>query len=59
MNMELAEPEADLLKLLLVKELEETRVEIHHARNLDFKQGLEGREATIRALLGRFEHPGK
>jgi hypothetical protein len=57
MIMELAEQEADLLKLLLVKELEETRVEVHHARNMDFKLGLEAREANLKTLLGRFQHP--
>lgn len=57
MIMELAEQEADLLKLLLVKELEETRVEVHHARNMDFKLGLEGREASLKSLLNRFQRP--
>jgi len=57
MIMELAEQEADLLKLLLVKELEETRVEVHHARNLDFKLGLEAREASLKSLLNRFQRP--
>ncbi|WP_306601985.1 hypothetical protein [Geothrix sp. 21YS21S-2] len=57
MIMELAEQEADLLKLLLVKELEETRVEVHHARNMDFKLGLEAREANLKSLLNRFQRP--
>lgn len=53
MLLELAEPELDLLRMLLLKELEETRVEMHHARNIDFKAGLEAREGHLRALLGR------
>jgi len=57
MIMELAEQEVDLLKLLLVKELEETRVEVHHARNMDFKLGLEAREANLKSLLNRFQRP--
>ncbi|BDU71711.1 hypothetical protein [Mesoterricola silvestris] len=58
MNVELVEQEAELLKLLLVKELEETRVEIHHARNMDFKLGLEVREANLKTLLTRFQPVG-
>ncbi len=55
MNIDFAEQDADLLRLLLVKELEETRVEIHHARNLEFKLGLEARETSLRTLLNRFQ----
>ena len=57
MLLELANPEVDLLRLLLVKELEETRVEERHARNCEFKAGLEAREGQIRILLGRLERP--
>ncbi len=56
MHVELLDPEAELLAMLLVKELEETRVEIHHAKNLDFKEGLEQRAATLRMLIGKFAH---
>ena len=55
MLLELGNQEVDLLRLLLVKELEETRVEVRHARNIDFKAGLEAREGQIRVLLGRME----
>ena len=58
MQLELTDQEADLLRLLLVKELEETRVELHHARNLDFKLGLEERETTLRGLLKVFHRAG-
>ena len=54
MKLDLMDHEADLLKLLLVKELEETRVEVHHARNMEFKLGLEEREDMLRGLLDRF-----
>jgi len=53
MKVELLDQEADLLRLLLVKELEETRVEERHARNMDFKAGLAARENAIRVLLER------
>lgn len=55
MKLEISEPELDLLQVLLVKELEETRVEIHHARNMDYKIGLEEREGLLRKLMGRLE----
>jgi hypothetical protein len=61
MQVELLDQEAELLRLLLVKELEETRVEVHHARNMEYKAGLVAREGTIRALLehlGAKEHVG-
>lgn len=57
MRMELADQEAELIKLLLVKEIEETRVELHHAKNIDFKAGLEGRQESLRAILGKLSHP--
>ena len=57
MLLDLGTHEVDLLRLLLVKELEETRVEERHARNIDFKAGLEAREGQIRVLLGRLDRP--
>jgi hypothetical protein len=54
-QLELNGQEAELLKLLLVKELEETRVEIHHAKNIEFKTGLGPREHALRHLIGRIE----
>jgi hypothetical protein len=53
MMLELQDQETDLLRLLLVKELEETRVEERHAKNIEFKEGLEHREKTLKVLLGR------
>jgi hypothetical protein len=59
MQMELVDQEAELLTLLLVKELEETRVEVHHARNMDFKLGLESRESALRVLIHKLNYPLK
>jgi hypothetical protein len=53
MKLELQDPESELLRLLLVKELEETRVEVRHARNIDYKASLSGREVLLRGLLER------
>lgn len=55
MELEINDQEMKLLKLLLIKELEETRVEIHHAKNIEFKTGLGEREHTLRRLIGVFE----
>lgn len=54
MRLEINDADAELLRLLLTKELEETRVEMRHARNMDYKAGLEQREGTLKALLERF-----
>ena len=51
MKLELNEQELELLKLLLIKELEETRVEFRHAKNIDFKGGLGNREHVLRDLI--------
>jgi len=59
MRLELMDQEAELLKLLLVKELEETRVEIRHAKNIEFKHGLGERETILRHLIGGLEASGK
>jgi len=53
MMLDLQDHEAELLRLLLVKELEETRVEERHAKNIEFKAGLERREKTLKVMLGR------
>jgi hypothetical protein len=53
MKVELLDQEVDFLRLMLTKELEETRVEERHARNMDYKAGLAEREGTIRTLLDR------
>lgn len=50
-KLELNEAEWDLVKLLLVKELEETRVEVHHARNMAYKAELQARERLVQGIL--------
>ena len=59
MQLELKDQEAELLKLLLLKELEETRVEFRHAKNIDFKLGLGERETALRHLMGVLEDTKK
>lgn len=56
MIIDLLPTEADLLHMLLQKELEELRVEIHHADRTEFKEHLQTREAQIRTLLERVKH---
>ena len=54
MTTELSPQEMELLKMLLAKEMEETRVEMHHAKNIEFKAHLQTREKLIHGLLERF-----
>jgi hypothetical protein len=53
MNLELSKDEAELLKALLLAEKEEERVELHHAKNIEFKAGLQTRKQLIQGLLKR------
>jgi hypothetical protein len=53
MKVELKPEEAQLLKLLLEKDLGETRVEVHHARNMEYKSHLQEREKLLQELIGR------
>jgi hypothetical protein len=53
MNLTLNADEAALLKVLLLAELEDKRVEMHHAKNLEFKNELLNREKLIQAIIGR------
>ncbi len=54
MNLELNPDEADLLRRLLLAEIEAKRVEIHHARNVDYKTELLAQEKLINGILKRF-----
>lgn len=54
MDLNLSPSDMALIHLLLKKELEETRVEIHHARNMEFKAELQIREHQVAVLLGQF-----
>lgn len=53
MKLELKPEETELLKLLLEKDLGETRVEVHHARNMDYKAHLQERETLLQGLINR------
>lgn len=51
MQMELSTRDLRLLNTMLDKELGETRVEIRHADNADYKNCLKDREKEINSLL--------
>ena len=55
MKTELTRQEVDLLRELLTEELEETRVEMHHAKNIAFKSELQAREKLVHELVERFK----
>lgn len=55
MRIELSPQEMDFLRMLLTKEREEVRVEIHHAKNIEFKGHLQTREQFVQGLLERLE----
>jgi hypothetical protein len=55
MNLELDPEQTSLVKVLLLAELEEKRVEMHHAKNTEFKAELLHREKTIQAILEKFK----
>lgn len=55
MRFDLTPVEAEFLRMLLRKELEETRVEIHHTRNLDYKSMLQLREKEVQELMAKLE----
>ena len=54
MNLDVSSEEADLLRVLLEKDMGETRVEVHHAKNIEFKAKLQDREKVLQGLLARF-----
>jgi hypothetical protein len=54
MNIELNADEVELLKMLLLAELEEKRVEIHHAKNIEYKSELQKQEKLISGIVKRF-----
>lgn len=53
MRLDLNLEEMELLRILLEKDIEETRVETHHAKNIDFKAQLQARERLLQGLLER------
>ena len=54
MNVELSAEEAELLRTLLLAEIEAKRVELHHARNIDYKAELQKQQKLIQDIAKRF-----
>jgi len=54
-NVNLNKDDAALLEMLLAKEEGDTRVEIHHCRDHEYKEYLKKRETQIGQLLGRLK----
>ncbi len=52
-RIELSEAEYGLLLTMLTKEIEDTRVEIRHTKNLEFKQLLKDREDILKNMLAK------
>ena len=53
MNIEFNDEDLNLLKIMLNKELGDTREEIRHTDNAAFKKALKERESEVKSLLGR------
>jgi hypothetical protein len=53
MNIELSRKDLSLLNMMLNKEVGDTRVEIRHSDNMDYKNCLKDREQQLDALLQR------
>jgi hypothetical protein len=55
MKIELTEDELLTLQVLLLKEIEDTKVEIHHSKNHDYKTYLKERETLVNELILKIE----
>jgi len=53
MKLELSAQEAELLKSLLSKDLDDAKVEMHHTKNIEFKSVLQERERLVQSLAAR------
>jgi hypothetical protein len=53
MNIELSRKDLSLLNMMLNKEVGDTRVEIRHSDNKDYKSCLKDREQQLDSLLQR------
>lgn len=53
MNIELTKKELELIQGLIARELEETRTEIRHSVNLDYKELLRTREDQLHHIVDR------
>ena len=56
MNVELSHEDLMLMELILSKEESEAHVEIHHTRNLDYKEYLKKQQEHVRDLLARIRN---
>jgi hypothetical protein len=54
MNVELTAEETELLRTMLLAEIEAKRVEIHHARNIDYKAELQKQHKVLQEIAKRF-----
>jgi len=53
-NMELSKEEMELLQMLLLKEENTTRIEIHHARRtFEYRDYLKSRDKELKVLLDK------
>lgn len=50
-KIELSEAEYEILLTMVTKEIEETRVEIHHTKSSEYKQFLKEREDILKSML--------
>lgn len=53
MNVDLKADEAELLRTMLLAEVEVKRVEMHHARNIDYKAELQKQQKVLQEILQR------
>jgi hypothetical protein len=54
MKVDLVKEDAELITVLLEKDLGETLVGIHHCKSNDYKEMLRSREKQLRTLLQQF-----
>lgn len=52
-RIELTDGEFEILSTLLRKEIEETRVELHHTKHTEFREFLREREDALKGMLAK------
>jgi hypothetical protein len=52
-KIELSETERKLLLTMITREIEETRLELHHTKNAEYKQDLREYESALKNILDR------
>ncbi len=55
MNVQLTPDEAEVLRTMLLAEVEVKRVELHHARNIDYTAELQKQERVLQEILRRMQ----